>query len=231
MAQVGLGMGFEGGFRLRMRILIATAVWASLAFSSLAQVTPPRAGVTRTASSTLVNGKPIEIFALTNAAGIEVKAMTYGGIITSWRVPDRRGQMADIVLGYDDPAAVPQGQLTVLGRNRRPIRQPHREGAVRARWPHVCARGEQRGQPSARRHAGLRQSALGGRSAPRSGRRVQQDERGRRGRVSGKPEGARDLHADRQERARRGIRSDDRQTDTDQPDPAQLLQPRGSGHR
>jgi aldose 1-epimerase len=87
-----------------MRILIATAVGASLAFSSLAQTTPPRAaGVTRTASSSLVNGKPIEIFTLTNTAGVEVKAMTYGGIITSWRVPDRRGQIADIVLGYDDP--------------------------------------------------------------------------------------------------------------------------------
>ena len=42
-----------------MRILIAAAVGASLAFSSLAQTTPPRAaGVTRVASSTLVNGKP-----------------------------------------------------------------------------------------------------------------------------------------------------------------------------
>ena len=60
MAQVGLGrLGYEGlGFSYRMRILIATAVGASLAFSSLAQTTPPRAaGVTRTASSTLVNGK------------------------------------------------------------------------------------------------------------------------------------------------------------------------------
>ena len=64
-----------------------------------------RAGVARVVSSTLVNGKPIEIYTLTNASGVEVKAMTYGGIITSWRVPDRRGQLADIVLGYDDPAA------------------------------------------------------------------------------------------------------------------------------
>ena len=93
-----------------MRILIATAVGASLAFTSSAASFPqpksaPRAGVTRAASSTLVNGKAIEIFTLTNAAGVEVKAMTFGGIITSWRVPDRTGQIADIVLGYDDPAA------------------------------------------------------------------------------------------------------------------------------
>ena len=42
---------------------------------------------------------------LTNATGTEVRAITYGGIVTSWLVPDRRGQLADIVLGYDDPAA------------------------------------------------------------------------------------------------------------------------------
>ena len=98
----------------------------------LAQATPARAGVTRAASATLVDGKPIEVFTLTNAAGVEVKAMTYGGIITSWRVPDRRGQIADIVLGYDDPARVRREQLsrtsapssadTAIGSRRRSSR-------------------------------------------------------------------------------------------------------------
>lgn len=88
-----------------MRILIAIAAAASLAVAALPQSPASRAGVTRTQSSTLVGGTPVEVFTLTNAAGAEVKATTYGGIITSWRVPDRRGQLADIVLGYDDPAA------------------------------------------------------------------------------------------------------------------------------
>jgi aldose 1-epimerase len=89
-----------------MRILIAAAVGASLAVASAPQA--PRKGkseVTRTVSAAAVGGTPVEVFTLTNAAGVEVKAITYGGIITSWRVPDRRGQLADIVLGYDDPAA------------------------------------------------------------------------------------------------------------------------------
>jgi aldose 1-epimerase len=88
-----------------MRILIAIAIGASLAAATLPQPPAKRAGVTRTQTATLVGGKPVEIFTLTNAAGTEVRAITYGGIITSWRVPDRRGQLADIVLGYDDPAA------------------------------------------------------------------------------------------------------------------------------
>jgi aldose 1-epimerase len=89
-----------------MRILVATAVGVSLAIAPLPQTSPAaRAGVTHASSATLVDGKPVEVFTLTNAAGVEVKAITYGGIITSWKVPDRRGQMADIVLGYDDPGA------------------------------------------------------------------------------------------------------------------------------
>lgn len=39
---------------------------------------------------------------MVNANGIEVRAITYGGIILSLRTPDRDGNLADIVLGYDD---------------------------------------------------------------------------------------------------------------------------------
>jgi galactose mutarotase-like enzyme len=43
-------------------------------------------------------------FTLTNAHGIEVQVMTYGGIITSIRTPDRSGHFDDIVLGFDSVA-------------------------------------------------------------------------------------------------------------------------------
>ena len=41
------------------------------------------------------------MYTLTNSHGVEVRAMNYGGIILSVRVPDRKGQMADIALGHD----------------------------------------------------------------------------------------------------------------------------------
>jgi len=41
------------------------------------------------------------LYTLTNSHGVEVRAMNYGGIILSMRVPDRKGQFADIVLGHD----------------------------------------------------------------------------------------------------------------------------------
>lgn len=57
--------------------------------------------VTRTPFDTLPDGQPVELFTLTSPAGIEVRAITYGGIILSLRTPDRDGRPADIVLGYD----------------------------------------------------------------------------------------------------------------------------------
>jgi aldose 1-epimerase len=47
-------------------------------------------------------GRPINLYTLTNSHGIEVRAMNYGGIILSIRVPDRKGQFADIVLGHEN---------------------------------------------------------------------------------------------------------------------------------
>jgi aldose 1-epimerase len=59
--------------------------------------------VTRAAFGALPDGAPVEIFTVTNGNGVEVRAISFGGIITSLRVPDRTGQSADIVLGYDTP--------------------------------------------------------------------------------------------------------------------------------
>lgn len=41
------------------------------------------------------------VYTLTNANGIELEVLSYGGLITSLKVPDRSGALADIVLGYD----------------------------------------------------------------------------------------------------------------------------------
>jgi aldose 1-epimerase len=47
-------------------------------------------------------GEQVEVFTLTNTNGLEVRAMTYGGIILSLKVPDRLGALDDVVLGYDN---------------------------------------------------------------------------------------------------------------------------------
>jgi aldose 1-epimerase len=47
------------------------------------------------------DGRPITLYTLTNSHGVEIRAMNYGGIIVSIRVPDRKGQLGDIVLGHE----------------------------------------------------------------------------------------------------------------------------------
>jgi len=60
-----------------------------------------KAGVTRQPFGKTAEGTAVDIFALTNRNGVQLQATTYGGIITSVRVPDRRGTFADVVLGFD----------------------------------------------------------------------------------------------------------------------------------
>ncbi len=57
--------------------------------------------VTRERFGMLPDGRAIDAFTLTNAHGLKVRAISYGGIITSLLVPDRAGRLGDVVLGYD----------------------------------------------------------------------------------------------------------------------------------
>jgi len=62
------------------------------------------ARVTRAPFGATPAGQAVDLYTLTNAHGMEVRAMTYGGIIVSLKVPDRTGRLGDVVLGYDSLA-------------------------------------------------------------------------------------------------------------------------------
>ena len=62
----------------------------------------PQNAVKRETFGTMPDGTRVERFTLTNASGIELNAISYGGIITSLRVPDRSGRLDDILLGFDN---------------------------------------------------------------------------------------------------------------------------------
>lgn len=49
----------------------------------------------------LPTGKPVDAYTLANPGGASLQVITYGGIITSLRLPDRQGRLADVVLGFD----------------------------------------------------------------------------------------------------------------------------------
>ena len=48
------------------------------------------------------DGAAVEIYTLCNSLGMEATIMTYGGIVTSLKVPDKNGKFGDVVLGYDN---------------------------------------------------------------------------------------------------------------------------------
>ena len=56
---------------------------------------------TRAPFGAMPDGTAVEIFTLTNVNGLELRAINYGAIIVSLKVPDRSGQFADIVNGHD----------------------------------------------------------------------------------------------------------------------------------
>jgi len=51
---------------------------------------------------TLINEKPVKLYTLKNAAGMEVCITNYGGRVVSLVVPDKDGNPTDVVLGFDN---------------------------------------------------------------------------------------------------------------------------------
>jgi len=47
------------------------------------------------------DGQAVDLYTLRTAKGAEARIMTYGGIVQSLLMPDRKGNLGDIVLGYD----------------------------------------------------------------------------------------------------------------------------------
>lgn len=48
-----------------------------------------------------IDDEPIQLFTLSGRDGSQVKITNYGGIIQSWMIPDRHGNLRDIALGFD----------------------------------------------------------------------------------------------------------------------------------
>lgn len=59
------------------------------------------AGTIQKAPYGQVDGKPVDLYTLTNSSGMVAKITNYGAIVTELRVPDRKGQLGDVVLGFD----------------------------------------------------------------------------------------------------------------------------------
>jgi aldose 1-epimerase len=77
---------------------VRLAIFAMLAMFSATMAAQTR--VTKQVFGHTVDGTAVDLYSLTDSA-VEVRIMTYGGIVVSLRAPDRNGKLDDIVLGFD----------------------------------------------------------------------------------------------------------------------------------
>ncbi len=76
-------------------LAIAGVIGCSSVSKQTAEITQKPFGQTK-------DGVQVYLFTLRNHRGAEVQICNYGGIVTSFKVPDRHGKMGDVVLGYDN---------------------------------------------------------------------------------------------------------------------------------
>ena len=87
----------------RLVTALACSLSLGVALGVSAQVQPGKvgAGVTKAAFGQSKEGVPVELYTLTNRHGMTAKVMTYGATLTELWVPDAKGALANVVLGYD----------------------------------------------------------------------------------------------------------------------------------
>ncbi len=86
-------------------ILSATAI--ALALTSCAmdkKISQTTSGLNPEKFSATINGKQTSLYSMKNANGMEVCITNFGGRIVSICVPDKNGDMKDVVLGFDSVA-------------------------------------------------------------------------------------------------------------------------------
>jgi aldose 1-epimerase len=83
-------------------VLIAALAGLAAAAPQPATSTAARPTVSKAAFGRTPEGAAVDVYTLTNASGMEVRAITYGAYVISLRTPDRQGKLDDVVLGFDD---------------------------------------------------------------------------------------------------------------------------------
>jgi aldose 1-epimerase len=89
-------------FTFKRSVLMAAAAAAGLSMCGGKTAEVKAVAQIEKAPFGTVDGKQVDLYTLTNSKGVEMKVTNYGGTVTSLKVPDRNGQMADIVLGFND---------------------------------------------------------------------------------------------------------------------------------
>ena len=100
-------MTFRNHKKLPVGTTLALAALTPFALTAAASAAP--GSIAQKPFGTAPSGQAVSLYTLTNSHGMVVKITNYGGIVTSILVPDRRGKLDDVVLGYDNVAGYIKG--------------------------------------------------------------------------------------------------------------------------
>lgn len=82
--------------------LLASVLLLPLVVTSHHSASAKTSSIIKRPYGTTMAGRQVDEFTLTNGNGVEVKVITYGGIMTSIKVPDRNGNLANVALGFSN---------------------------------------------------------------------------------------------------------------------------------
>jgi aldose 1-epimerase len=82
-------------------VRIASLGIVAACFTGCISMSAPKGTITKTDFGTTPSGQAVELYTLRNSRGMTATIMTYGGIVTSLKVPDKNGKFGDVVLGFD----------------------------------------------------------------------------------------------------------------------------------
>ena len=146
----------------------AVVVWLLASFpiagATVAQDATPAAGAASISSEPFgeADGQPVDLYTLTNANGMEVKIMTYGGIVQSIRCLTVTARWRTSRLGYatlDGYLAAGNLRISAVSPAAMPTASP--AGTFTLGGRDVSPGAQQRREHPARRLEGLRQAGLG----------------------------------------------------------------------
>jgi len=73
----------------------------AMSLAGCASMSKTNSSISKAAFGKTPDGTPVEIYTLRNSKGAEACIMTYGGIVQKLTMPDKNGNYADVVLGFD----------------------------------------------------------------------------------------------------------------------------------
>jgi aldose 1-epimerase len=91
---------WEEAVSLRLWV-IAVLIVSAVTFGDSLAIAEAKSNMKKQSFGKTSDGRPVDLYTLTNKKGMEVAITNFGGIIVSLKAPDRNGKYEDVVLGYD----------------------------------------------------------------------------------------------------------------------------------